>query len=111
MELLTCEPQMANLLAVKALPMTLVCGACEPTNMFFTLQLVPRGCQAARQETRKHGKVRSSVLSHDVPRCVWRVEDPTTSRHRAITSGMKNEKKKRLTRAPWERQKFANFPR
>ena len=58
-----------------------------------------------RQKT--HGEVRSLVLSNDVPRSLRRVEDPTTSRHCAITSEMKKD---RVTRAPCERRRFANCP-
>ena len=47
------------------------------------------------------------VSRNDIPRSVRRVEDPTKSRHCAITSEMKKD---RITRAPCERRRFANCP-
>ena len=104
-ELLTCEPQMANLLSVKALPMTLVCGACEPTNMFShrSSSHVDVRLHVRRQEiSAKCAHECSQTMFHEL---CGAVEDPTTSPHRAITSDMKNEKKNVSTRAPSERQK------
>ena len=48
---------------------------------------VPRRCEATLQDTRKHGEVISQVLRER------RVDEPTTSRHRATTPQTKNEKR------------------
>ena len=93
-EFLTREIQMANLVCMKALPMTFVCGAFEPSNMLSHRSL----CHV---DVKPHVR-RLEIMAKCSHKCcqtmfhsVRRVEDPTTARHPAITS---------------ERQRLANCP-
>ena len=76
-EFLTREVQMASLVCVKALPMTFVCGAFEPTNM-----------SSHRSSCHVDGKphvTRLEIMAKRSHKCcqtmfriLRRVEDPTT---------------------------------
>ena len=92
-EFLTREIRMANLVCMKALPMTLVCGALNQGTCYHT-----GVCHVdVKPHVRRHEIMAkcSHKCCQTMFRSLRRVEDPTTARHRAITS---------------ERQRLANCP-
>ena len=99
---LTREPRMAH----PVLPERIA----HHPNVSRTLQFVQRECWVARMDTRTHGEVIHSRRHKIVSLCFLLIEDPTTPRHRAVTSEMNNEKKGPEAFGPRARNMFAMIP-